>query len=847
MSTNLIQNYISKPHVPQTTQATRPKPDFDIQKELDNRTFIKPLKGKGKLLSGNILYAPIDTFGEFKYSLKALGHAVKGEANDHELGKLNDLGMMTGGLAIASYLFTKKTTPLTKGMEFVGLGSFFASMALWPKIAIQLPAYLIHGVNVQKQYQDSFGRKKPFYQDPQFIPWDLYSDNEINKIGDKMGVPKNIPNRRDFIQEKMRKLAVQNNTLWMLTAGFATPIMSALICNQTKPLLLKYQNNRKSKKADQILANIGEYSKKYQTNPAEKGLMEILKKHNNQPLTPEIIENISETLTRDIDPVTSESLQKDLQGLLFDKKYSVNDNTAKNIVGNLKDKFANKGFSEEFLNAIIPNETEMVNFFNEKGYIGNSYTEVEHTKISNTIVEEIVNRANVFNGAHSDVAEDIDYIRELINANKAENHPIIKALGEVRASILDQPVQEKLKKLAGILDNFRAKNLALDEYAHIKVASAPETVIANYWNDTSQVLMKSLGFTTSEIEKVRFNRSLMGELLRSKFEQIASDKDAYNNVMETLVKKVALLDSQIRPCDLTTHMLNSTNGKTIYEKEVESLFNQFANSLREEGFGRTASAIVGNGHNENGSYIRIQKAFVEDRLLGVKSSFNRLINTLDLYRRVATDPNSLTHIDKNMPPLVREVKEELIELCKIVMLEGHSSDHATKFWMLRNPNPSNDTSPLEVVGGKIKNKYLGQAIEGATDIPTDKYFYQNAMKFMFMDEVHPDTMAILEKNVSIKDEFTRYRQLILEKLGGDKYFAKPRHLVSGKNQTGSDIKFLLTGIAPDEFFYKASQQAFNTKKWLKMFGGFGAGLLGVTVLTQFFLGKLKTPRQVKND
>ena len=43
-----------------------------------------------------------------------------GKANDHELGRLNDIGMKLGGLAIAGYLFTKKQTPLTKVMEFVG-------------------------------------------------------------------------------------------------------------------------------------------------------------------------------------------------------------------------------------------------------------------------------------------------------------------------------------------------------------------------------------------------------------------------------------------------------------------------------------------------------------------------------------------------------------------------------------------------------------------------------------------------------------------------------------------------------------------------------------------------------
>ena len=50
---------------------------------------------------------------------------------------------------------------------------------VWPKLFIQLPAKLIHGVNVRQQYEDNYGRKKMFYQDHQFIPWDLYSDKEF--------------------------------------------------------------------------------------------------------------------------------------------------------------------------------------------------------------------------------------------------------------------------------------------------------------------------------------------------------------------------------------------------------------------------------------------------------------------------------------------------------------------------------------------------------------------------------------------------------------------------------------------------------------------------------------------
>lgn len=159
MKTNLIQNFI---HTQNTPPSKKEAPDFDIHHELANKTFIKPLKGQGRLIKSNILYAPVEIAKGFAYDVNALKGSIKGEANDHQLGKLNDLGMKIGGLGIAGFLFTKRQTPLTKTMEFVGLGSFFASMALWPKIAIQLPARLIHGFNVQQQYEDSFGRKNRF-------------------------------------------------------------------------------------------------------------------------------------------------------------------------------------------------------------------------------------------------------------------------------------------------------------------------------------------------------------------------------------------------------------------------------------------------------------------------------------------------------------------------------------------------------------------------------------------------------------------------------------------------------------------------------------------------------------
>lgn len=833
MTTNLIQNYISAsktlPQQPKmqgqnVQSAQKPKPDFDIERELNNRTFIKPLPSKGRLLNGNIFNAPAIMVKDAVYDVKAFKHAMQGNANDHELGKLNDVGLKLGGLAIAGYLFTKKQTPVTKGMEFVGLGSFLASMAIWPKLAIQLPAYLIHGVNVQKQYEDSFGRKKSFYQDPQFIPWDLYSDKEIDKMGNRLRVPKDIPNRRDAIQEKMKKIAIQNNTLWMLTAGFATPVMSALICNQTEPYLAKWLNNRKNKKADLILTNLDEHSKKYDTHNATNNIENQIKLHAGKPITEEVINSVADAFDG-MDSVTAESFKADLRELMTSNTHTISKDSTKAISKNLKDIFKGKPISKDAVDAIIPNENNMFNIFKENNFIKTDADDKALKAISDKILLAIKKNVETYNQNRPEAEQlDFEYIKKLIRSHKVNEHPIKSVLNNSTSATFSQEIQANLRNIAKAFDAFNAKTNALNEYAVTKVGSAPETVIANYWNNISKDLLTTLGISPKEIEKVRFDRNLTGELLRNKIESIVSDDATYKKVMKDLVAKVASLDSEIKPSDITT-----------YDEKVDTLFNEFGEFLKDKQFSNTAKAIAGVNNNDNvGTLKNIQKSFVSERLSGVKSSFYRLINTLDFYRRIAKNVNSID-ILKQYP---REVREELIELCKIITLQGHSSDNATKFYMLRNPHPSDDMSDIVVKNGKIENKYFGKgAVNTTTDIPNDKFFYQRAMQLMFGDKMDKETTEILEGSI-IKPNVTEYRENVVKIIGGENYFAKPRHRISPVNDAGSEFKFLLTGIAPDELFFKAGQQAFNTRKWLKIFGAFGGVLLGVTVLAQFFFGKM---------
>ena len=182
-------------------------------------------KPRGYLVKENPAQMFGSMFVDIAKDAKNLGNALTtGKSNDHELGRMNDLGMKLGGGLIAAALIGSKATSSKKLMEIFGFGTFFSVMALWPKVAIDLPTKLMHGFNPHQKYVDSQGRKKQFFQDNQYLPWDVWSKEEINKVADKMNVPKDLKDREEFTKEKMRTIALQGNTLWMLTAGLATPL-----------------------------------------------------------------------------------------------------------------------------------------------------------------------------------------------------------------------------------------------------------------------------------------------------------------------------------------------------------------------------------------------------------------------------------------------------------------------------------------------------------------------------------------------------------------------------------------------------------------------------------------------
>ncbi len=775
---------------------------------IKTQQYIKPQEAKGKLVSSSIFPNVKDT----KYNFNALKHGLTGKANDHELGKLNDVGMKVGAVALAGYLATQKATPKTKLMEFVGLATFFGAMKLWPKLAIGAPAKAIHGFDPTQEYEDSFGRKKPFFQDAQYQPWDVYSNEQLQKIGDKMGVDKNAQDRNDLTKSNMTKIATKNNTLWMITAGIASAVFSALACNKAEKVIDPALDKVNNEKADKLLQNFDAESQKRMTSASkdmQKDLDKIFEENKGKTVDNKLVEKISGRLAKGLDPVTEEGVKEDMKNILMNGKSLVNESLAEKISNGSKKVLAQK-FSEEQVAKIVPSKEEIVKHFNDNQMMGREVNEDEAMEVRSSVSQLFLAKAK----------EQGMSTEKLKTIKKGVALVADKALKSNSASVLDENAMKKVSEIGKAMSELQAKDSILDDYAQAKVADKPETVIANYWNKTSSSIVKSLGIDFKEMEKVRNNRQLVQGLVRNKMEEVTSDDTKYQKAIGEMANNIAELDKKIKPEDTRKYV--DLVGKT-YDDAAGKLYNQ--------GMEATANKLTALSVGGKGSLKRVKQVYFEERVAGVKNSFSRMINTMDVYRRI-----SKGEVPKDGS--AREVKEAMLELVKQTTLQGHSSDHSIKFYFNRSQDNSTnvDRSDVEIKDGKVVNKYFKDG--KGVDVPEDYGFYQKAMNFMYNSPMDKDTVEAIKK-AGIEKDVNKYNSEVYNKIGSADYFTKPNHKTTGDQGASSEYKFLLLGVAPDEMMTKTVQQSYNSQKWGKTFGTVGAVLTGLTVAAQFLFGKGK--------
>ena len=796
--------------------------------------LVKPLQSEGYLVKTTVFNAPKQAFNNFTYNLSALKKGINGTANDHELGKLNSIGLVTGGAALATYLATRRQVASSKAMEFVGLGSFLASMALWPVIAIQIPTKLIHGFNVRQKYVDSSGREKPFYNDPLYRPWDLYDEKEIYRVGDYMGVPQDMNNRRDYIQKKMSKVATQDNTLWMVSAGFAVPIMSALMCNQLEGPVQKlcaYFRSEQNKKNLQKALNT---SCDPETTEMYKRLDSFLALNNGKHLQADTINQLCEILTIESNPELAQKFSEELRAKLTSKNAVIepqdSEKMLKAIRKNLEKKF---GKASPIVDTLMLKPEELNQILTENNMVNRDLGKGDFKKLNKFIIDGIVKKADTYNASGVAVGEQISKIKilqALNNTVSASN--AVERFRLIRPSLkLDVNMQNLLRSVAKEIAITDHKTGLVKEFLFNELSASPETKLANVANEMTEKIFKALNISSKPLDSARGDRALMEPVVRSTIDRIASSKTEYEQVMAQLAEVAKKVDE----CAVTS----KTGKPSEFDRTLASVFDSAAVNFEKLGFADTAKMIAGEGANSEKSVL---KAFADNRLMSVRSTIYRLISALDMHRRIATGQNIGVITGSG---LCREVKEEVVELSKRTTLTAHRSDFATKFFFNGNPHPDySDVSDIEVKDGKVVNKYLGAAREGVKDVSTDQSLYKSTMQLMYNEAMLPDTKKILGDKLMANVE--NYRSQCLSAFGDEWYFIKPAsNLIIGKNnhekpnfnQVPNKFKFLLTGLSMDDMAMKYASQKHNAKVWMKMFGGLGLGILGATVLAQFFFGK----------
>lgn len=229
----------------------------DAYEELTNRANdVKPNKAKARIVENDPLTYignPIrDNFRDVKNMKKAVSD---GKISDNNLGRLNDLGLKGGALLIAAFLALHSDTKTKAIMNFIGGATFVASMSLWTKAFINLPARLIHGFPIGQKYISAQGDKKDFYLDNQFIVWDAMKEEDKRKYAKRAGIDYDEEGGKEKIERKMQKTALQNRTLNLLTVGLGAPLMTALFCNRLEPLIAKNVTKSQYKQTKQAVNN----------------------------------------------------------------------------------------------------------------------------------------------------------------------------------------------------------------------------------------------------------------------------------------------------------------------------------------------------------------------------------------------------------------------------------------------------------------------------------------------------------------------------------------------------------------------------------------------------------------
>ena len=829
----------------------------DSKKPIKTDNLVHPHPAEGHLVHDSLLSIPKFWMKDMAYDLKAVRDGFSGKAKDHQTGRLNDVGLKLGGIGIATYLASQTTDPKMRVMEYVGLGTFLACMSLYPMIAINAPSRLIQGFDIGKEYIDDQGRKKSVFQDGNYIPYDMYkgeyAGEDLDVIGDRMGIPRNIKNRHELIKEQMRKIAIQNNTLWMLGAGFATPVMTALLCSGIEQLLSPSMEFIRNKKYNSKIADMLKETQEMTldvngivSNSLNKKVKSFLSGYVNKEFPKEKFEKLVKMLSSETDDNLTTGIKEDLEKLLKSEKqaFVLGNNFADDINEIIKTSSTGRK-KATFEEVFKLSRSEIATAVAESGASSN-YMNAEQLDKFKTELKKLF-EAKIKSSPETN--KDFLYMQEY---NIIDN--ISKHIKKTPSSFISENGYKDILNFARVLGDFKENDKILDKCKSAKVEHSPETMLARSYKKFENAIFSALDIRFSDLKQMKESETFTKEIIEKKIQALVSNEVKYQKTVEKLAKIMSETEIRLHgESETESHIKNLISAyENNYNNTAKRINNigegKFANTIHrlikddvnsplentiksrndlfniidgiKEPFKATISEQENYGENKIqnakelskgvGSSKRMAITRIIDRIQGVENSQRRMLHTLDVFKRSVPEDEYAKHLNSAL---------------KNILLQATSADHTLKLNTENNPKYYQDlmaegwTKPLQ--------ESTKRGMEATGDITKG----------------------------NIYDRFNKYLKRFRDVLGqSDTDFKKPGHRFGEgiKGLYGADSntlmqKFNLVAQNPIDFFKKAAKTRFENQKWLRIALGIGGTVIAATVLAQFGFGKIKNPHNIQKQ
>lgn len=654
-----IQTYEYIPAVSVSPAKTRP-------------TGVRSKKASGHLVKENVFQSAASTvklYGDIAKNFvdAAFTGEIKKEGSDYYVGKINDLAIRAGSLGIASVLATTKLFPFAKGMEFVGLGTWFASMAIWPQL-MGLPIKLKTGVDINQKYIDSYGRRKFVYEDNQYRPMDLYRYVDTNgkplspeeyykkykkdyvyleKLGDKLGIPRDIENRNEAVMNKAGQVAVQGKTIWMMTAGVMTPVLSSIVAdalqNPVKDGLEKFRYNKQLKKMQEITQEyekLLDLNKEYNSRNRVTNIDDIAKAFKIE--IPENAKKQFEALLGEDGKVLSTGEYKKLKDYLNERFFGTGIKEALDFVIDSKLEFtepkikvnnelyegikqATKDGLQEAIKKFLPEFREKLPEIvkNYEGISKEDFNNIKNTAELGLETELDVLKTNSLTNAAKRIAQGNAYQFGLEEeAYKLITREMDKKIDEYIKSQKGHIIpRDRVRRLFKFAETHRQLEERIAKFEKASIMNISESITANNWEKVPQSYFEAMNFSKAEITQLAtLNPAEASKILAKRMEQIVANPTDYNNVLK---KMASFAQKAIEKEEKAVLELTGTPEKTGLLSNLKDLMTYSA----EKEFGNDA-------FDKLSTYYQTRVFEVQKKLRNTIDSFVRPIKALDTFKNI---------------------------------------------------------------------------------------------------------------------------------------------------------------------------------------------------------------------